>query len=325
MTDFVAAVSISGRDLLAGEYHVAYRLQMEPAPSDLETLARQLERAPDYRVLRRVAPLATRPVPDGLQTRQGLFVDVETTGLDPIADEIIELAMLPFTYGLDGEIYAVHPPFSRLREPGRPIPPEVTRLTGIDDAMVAGQRLEPDEVAEFIAPAALILAHNAAFDRLFLEAFCEAFAAKPWGCSLAQVPWADEGFEGGKLGHLLMQAGRFFDGHRAVHDCEAAVELLSLPLPRSGRPGLLPLLEAARMRGRRVWAVQAPFEARARLKARGYRWNDGENGRPRAWHVDVEDAAVAAELAFLKAEIYGRETEILTTPVTPYNRFSARI
>ena len=298
---------------------------MEPAPPDLETLARQLERSPDYRVLRRVASLPTRSVPEGVPTRQGLFVDVETTGLDPATDEIIELAMLPFTYGMDGEIYAVHPPFSRLREPGRPIPPEVTRLTGIDDAMVAGQRLDPEEVSAFIAPGALILAHNAAFDRLFLEAFCDAFAAKPWGCSLAQVPWSEEGFEGGKLGHLLMQAGRFFDGHRAVHDCEAAVELLSLPLPRSGRPALLPLLEAARIRGQRVWAVQAPFEARTRLKSRGYRWNDGENGRPRAWHIDVEDPAVAAERQFLISEIYGRDTDILTSPVTAYNRFSARI
>ena len=298
---------------------------MEPSPAELETLARRLEGSPDYRVLRRVTPVPTRPVPDGLQTRLGLFVDVETTGLDAGTDEIIELAMLPFTYGLDGGIYQVHPPFSQLRQPGRPIPPEITRLTGIDDALVAGQQIAPEAVAAFIAPAALILAHNAAFDRLFLEAFCEAFATKPWGCSLAQVPWSEEGFEGGKLGHLLMQAGRFFDGHRAVHDCEAAVELLSLPLPRSGRPALLPLLEAARMRGRRVWAVQAPFEARTRLKARGYRWNDGENGRPKAWHIDVEEAAVEAERQFLTSEIYGRETEILTTPVTAYNRFSARV
>jgi DNA polymerase-3 subunit epsilon len=297
---------------------------MELGPEQLESLARQLEGSPDYRVLRRVAPLPMRPVPDGLQTRQGLFVDVETTGLDPATDEIIELAMLPFTYGLDGEIYGVHPPFSELRQPSGPIPPEVTRLTGIDDAVVAGHRLDPDAVAAFIAPAALIVAHNAAFDRLFLEAFSEAFAAKPWGCSLAQVPWSEEGFEGGKLGHLLMQAGRFFDGHRAVHDCEAAVELLSLPLPRSGRPGLLPLLAAARAPGWRIWATQAPFEAKDLLKARGYRWNDGENGRPRAWNLEVADSAKADELSFLQTRVYGRAVELPVTRIDAYNRFSAR-
>ena len=96
---------------------------MESGPTELEILARQLERSPDYRVLRRVAALPTRPVPDGVPTRQGLFVDVETTGLDPATDEIIELAMLPFTYGMDGAIYEVHPAFSRLRQPDRPIPP----------------------------------------------------------------------------------------------------------------------------------------------------------------------------------------------------------
>jgi len=298
---------------------------MESGRSELETCARVLEGSPDYRVLRRVAPLAERPVPDGVQTRLGLFVDVETTGLDAATDEIIELAMLPFVYGLDGVIYRVEAPFSQLRQPGRPIPAEVARLTGIDDALVAGHSIDPDAVAAFIAPAALVLAHNAAFDRLFLEAFCDAFAAKPWGCSLSQVPWSEEGFEGGKLGHLVMQAGRFFDGHRAVNDCEAAVELLSLPLPRSGRTALSALLEAARVPGRRIWATHAPFEARARLKARGYRWNDGENGRPKAWHVEVSEPAAEAELRFLQAEVYGREAEIPTTPVTAYNRFSARV
>ncbi len=298
---------------------------MESGRSELETCARVLDGSPDYRVLRRVAPLAERPVPHGVQTRLGLFVDVETTGLDPAADEIVELAMLPFVYGLDGVIYRVDPPFSQLRQPGRPIPAEVTRLTGIDDALVAGHSIDPDAVAAFIASAALVLAHNAAFDRLFLEAFCDAFAAKPWGCSLTQVPWSEEGFEGGKLGHLVMQAGRFFDGHRAVNDCEAAVELLSLPLPGSGRTALSALLAAARVPGRRIWATQAPFEARARLKARGYRWNDGENGRPKAWHIEVAEPAAEAELRFLQAEVYGREAEIPTTPVTAYNRFSARV
>jgi DNA polymerase-3 subunit epsilon len=200
----------------------------------------------------------------------------------------------------------------------------VTRLTGIDDAMVAGHRLEPEVVAEFIAPAALIVAHNAAFDRQFLESFSDAFAAKPWGCSLVQVPWSEEGFEGGKLGHLLLQAGRFFDGHRAAHDCEAAVELLSLPLPRSGRGALLPLLEAARTPGWHIWATQAPFESKDLLKARGYRWNDGENGRPRAWSLEVADRAKADELSFLQSSVYGRAVDLPVTRIDAYNRFSAR-
>jgi hypothetical protein len=42
--------------------------------------------------------LEETPAPD-TALRTGLVVDVETTGLDPNLDEIIELAMTPFRYG----------------------------------------------------------------------------------------------------------------------------------------------------------------------------------------------------------------------------------
>ncbi|WP_018113012.1 exonuclease domain-containing protein [Caulobacter sp. UNC279MFTsu5.1] len=61
--------------------------------------------------------------------------DVETTGLDWRQDEIIELAMVPFRYGVDGRIYEVGKAFHGFRQPTRPIPPEITALTGIDDAI----------------------------------------------------------------------------------------------------------------------------------------------------------------------------------------------
>jgi DNA polymerase-3 subunit epsilon len=74
-----------------------------------------LEETGDYRVLRRLAPPRSSPPPDGVPTRLGLFVDVETTGLEPVHDEIIELAMAPFTYGLDGQIFGIGQHFNRLR------------------------------------------------------------------------------------------------------------------------------------------------------------------------------------------------------------------
>jgi hypothetical protein len=93
---------------------------------DLETIARTLEASGTYRVLRRLAPhIAVKP-PPGVVTRQGLVVDVETTGLAAARQEIIELAMVPFTYGLDGRIYAVGEPFHGLRQPSEPISAEIT-------------------------------------------------------------------------------------------------------------------------------------------------------------------------------------------------------
>ena len=102
--------------------------------------------------------------------------------------------------------------------------PEITAITGITNEMVAGQIIDPAEVAKFAAPASLVIAHNAAFDRRFLERFSDVFSTKPWACSLSQIDWAAEGFEGTKLAYLAQAAGFFYDRHRAMHDCLATVD-----------------------------------------------------------------------------------------------------
>jgi DNA polymerase-3 subunit epsilon len=295
------------------------------AAAELEAMAQTLERSGDYRVLRRLAPLMTRPPPPDIPTRLGLFVDAETTGLDPARDEIIELAMAPFTYGVDGEIYAVGDAFQQLRQPSKPIPPEITAITGIDDAMVAGKSIDPRAVSSFAAPAALVVAHNAAFDRKFLERYCETFNTKPWACSMSEIDWAGEGYEGTKLAYLAAGAGFFYERHRATHDCMAAIELLARVHPKSGRTGLAQLLERARRPSWRIWAENSPFDLKDVLKARGYRWNGEGGASPRAWFIDVAEEARAAEEAFLKAEIYRGEIDLLVRRVDAYDRFSDRV
>jgi len=287
-------------------------------------MAGALEGSGDYRVLRRLALRPAIEPPPGVATRQGLFVDVETTGLDPARDEIIELAMAPFTYGMDGRIYAVGEVFQQLREPSRPIPPEVTAITGIDDAMVAGHRIDPADVARFAAPAALVVAHNAAFDRKFLERFCETFTTKPWACSMSQVDWAAAGYEGVKLSYLAAGAGFFYDRHRAAQDCLAAIELLARVHAGSDRTALAQLLDRARAPSYRIWAENAPFDLKDVLKARGYRWNGEGSGAPRAWYVDVDAGDHAAEMAFLRAEIYRGEIDLLVRRIDAHDRFSER-
>ncbi|RAK53005.1 3'-5' exonuclease [Phenylobacterium deserti] len=287
-------------------------------------MAAALEASGRYRVLRKLEDWSPVAPPSGAPTRLGLFVDVETTGLDPARCEILELAMAPFTYGLDGTIYSVGAPFHGLREPSAPIPPEVTALTGLTDEMVAGRRIDPAEVAAFAAPAALVVAHNAGFDRRFLERFCETFTTKPWACSMSQVDWAAEGFEGTKLAYLAGGAGFFYEKHRATHDCLAAIALLGRPLPRSGAPALARLLEAARAPVYRIWAEGAPFDLKDQLKARGYRWNGESNGLPRAWWRDVAEAERADELAWLQAEIYRGEVDLLVRRIDAHDRFSDR-
>lgn len=291
---------------------------------DFEAMAAALEATGDYRILRRIKPRRQMLERDGSKTRLGILIDLETTGLDASRDEIIEMALVPFEYGLDGRIFEVGAAFSALRQPANPIPPEITELTGITDEMVAGKTIDPAEVAAFVVPAALIIAHNAAFDRKFAERFCEVFTAKPWGCSQSQVNWRAEGFEGTRLGYLLAGCGLFHNGHRATDDCLATLEILARPLPVSGVPALAKLLEAARQPTCRVWAEGAPFDLKDSLKARGYRWSDGSDGRPRSWYIDVAEDRLRVELDYLRKDIYQRDVEPPVMRIGAHDRFSVR-
>ncbi|MBN9529766.1 MAG: 3'-5' exonuclease [Alphaproteobacteria bacterium] len=296
-----------------------------PGPAELERMAAELEASPDYRVLRRLRPRSMLNPADGTPTRRAVFLDLETTGLDPTRDEIIEIAMVPFTYGADGKIFEIGEPYASLRQPSRPIPPEISALTGIDDAMVEGKAVDLDAVRAMAGGAAVVIAHNAAFDRPFAEGLDGIFATRPWACSMSQVPWSDEGFEGTKLGYLAARQGFFFDGHRAIDDCLAAIELLARRQPISGELALQQLLDAARRPGWRIWAEGAPFELKDRLKARRYRWNGEANGKPRAWFVDVAEERFDDELAFLRDEIFAREVDPFACRITAHNRFSDRV
>lgn len=282
-----------------------------------------LEAEGDFRVLRRLQPSEPmKVVPHGL--RRAVLVDVETTGLDANRDEIIELAMVPFFYSMNDEIVGVGEAFSALRQPTSPIPAEVTKLTGIDDAMVAGKAIDSAEVAAF-AGDNLIVAHNAPFDRGFLEKFCPALMRNPWACSMSEVRWADEGFESSKLAYLALSSGFYYDRHRAVHDCHAVIELLSRTLPVTGGGALATLLASARGRTVRCWAENSPFESKDLLKQRGYRWNGDDNGQPRAWWIDVREADFESEKTFLCTEIYKRDMTFRTATITASTRHSIRI
>jgi DNA polymerase III subunit epsilon len=291
-----------------------------------EDLARTLDETGDYRVLRRLKPQQHMNALDGTDTKLAIFLDLETTGLDPERDEIIELAMVPFRYSNDGRIFEVHDAFDELREPSSgTIPEEITRITGITDEMVRGKTVNSERVAEIAAPAALIIAHNANFDRKFAEKTFDIFSTKAWACSMTQIPWKQELFEGMKLEYLAMKSGFFYDAHRAATDCYAGIELLSKPLPQSGILALQTLLEEARKPTCRVWAENAPFDFKDMLKARGYRWNDGNDGRPKSWYCDIQETELEDELRYLRSEIYQREVDVSVVKISAFDRFSVRV
>jgi len=56
-----------------------------------------------------------------------------------------------------------------LNEPSRTIPEEAIKLHGITNEMAAGHKIDGDAITAFASDAAVVIAHNAAFDRKFAE------------------------------------------------------------------------------------------------------------------------------------------------------------
>jgi DNA polymerase III subunit epsilon len=292
---------------------------------NLAAMADTLNLSPDYRVLRRLIPRLPYVPSPNQETLTAVLLDTETTGLDARKDEVIELGMVKFDYLPDGLITGVRDTFSALNEPSVPISDEVTALTGVTDETVAGHRIDEAAVNAFVDDAAIVIAHNSGFDRKFAERYWIVFEQKAWGCSATEIDWRKHGFAGAQLGYLLNGAGFFHHAHRAVDDCHALLEVLAHELPTTGAPALALLLETARKATVRVWAEQSPFELKDSLKKRGYRWNDGSDGRPKSWFVDVCETTLDQEIAFLRTEIYLRDVEPRRQALTAFTRFSARI
>ncbi|MGO4405232.1 3'-5' exonuclease [Bosea sp. RAF48] len=296
------------------------------APSDWneEAAAQRLEQSDRYRVLRKLVPRPIIPRAESAFPNLAVLVDTETTGLNHAKDEIIEIGVVAFTYDDEGAIGDVVGIYSGLREPSEPIPAEITRLTGITDDMVAGREIDVVALDALIEPADLVIAHNAAFDRPFCEKLSPTFASKAWACSVREIPWADLGFEGNKLGYLVGQFGLFHEGHRAADDCNALLEVLARPAGEGGARPFSELLRSSERSRVCIYAENAPFDMKDHLKGRGYRWSDGSDRKPRAWWIEIDDELQEEEFRYLRTEIYcWEDAEPLTIRLTAFDRYRA--
>ncbi|WP_425406856.1 3'-5' exonuclease [Hwanghaeella sp.] len=289
---------------------------------DNNAAAALLDADPDFRVLRRLEVSLIPVSPPGEMTRRAVFLDTETTGTDVLQDQVIELAMVAFDYDpASGAVHKVYEEeaFNRFRDPGRPIPPEATRVNNITDDMVAGQTISDEEVEAFLEGVGLVIAHSASFDRPMVEKTWPVFQGLNWACSIEDLGWKERGFASNSLEYLVMKQGYFFEGHRAKIDCLAGIAVLAATLP-TGEKVLAGLLDSARKARTLVRAVNSPFETKDILRARGYRWDAAD----RVWWTLTED--LEAEQAWLADHVYGgRLPPLPLAPVRADNRFSLRV
>lgn len=156
------------------------------------------------------------------------FIDVETTGLNPEKDEIIEFSIVLFAFDQEtGEIKGIIDEYTGLREPDRRIPKAASEIHGLTRKDVRGKVLDNAKINRMINWADFLVSHNAEFDSNFVQNLFGRYD-KPWLCSMDGIDWKAKGFRSKSLQNLLKDHNITIDeAHRANADVKACLTLLS--------------------------------------------------------------------------------------------------
>ncbi len=161
--------------------------------------------------------------------------DLETTGMSPVFDRIVEIAAVRIE--LDGTATA----YQTLVNPGRRIPPGASAVHRITDAMVAGAPAFDVAARAFLALAegSTLVAHNARFDLGFLQESLVRCGLELWeGRTLDSIRMLKQS-HAGLPSYSLQRLRAYFAlddpwedmaAHRAAADVEWTRQLLALSL-----------------------------------------------------------------------------------------------
>ena len=185
--------------------------------------------ATDFTVRGKRRPLVERPVerddPDG-DASPFCVLDIETTGFSPQRDSIIEIAVVrrDTEDGITRERV-----LNELVRPSGNIPKRIRELTGITNETVADADTIDRvlfRVAAFVGDAPIV-AHNAHFDRRFLEHNARlmgmTFGGNEWVCTMRMAQRVPLGgpYRLGALAERLDVPDQ--GSHRALDDCRATI------------------------------------------------------------------------------------------------------
>ena len=167
-----------------------------------------------------------REVLGDLEKLSYVVVDIETTGLDPVLHEIIEIGALKI------ENKEIKGTYQTLIQPSTTIPPEIEKLTGISQEMVINQPSISEALSSFLkfASNSILIAHNADFDLSFLkEHFVKWLKMEFKNSSLCTMKLAQKLLPG--LGNYRLDTvASYFNiptpgRHRALSDAEITYQV----------------------------------------------------------------------------------------------------
>lgn len=166
----------------------------------------------------------TADISNYLRDNKFVVFDLETTGLNPERDEIIEIGACLVE---NGEITKT---FETLIRPSFPIPPDATKVNHIDDEMVKNCPTYEEVVGDFykFCDGSIMVAYNANFDKSFVDIYSEKLFYKFNNKVVDAMIVAQnkiKGLKNYKLKTVLEKLEITNEGaHRAVHDAIATAK-----------------------------------------------------------------------------------------------------
>jgi len=171
-------------------------------------------------------------------------IDIEATGFDPSKSDIIEIACLRVEGGI------ITDRFSTLVNPGYPLPPKITELTGITNAMLVGKPKVEEVLPKFLKfiGDSVLVAHRVEKDIAFIDKYYRMLYGKrfrpPHICTLSLAKNVLPNLKRYSLKDLADQFGiEYRRVHRAMDDAQITalvfLELLKILWHRLGIGGYL--------------------------------------------------------------------------------------
>ena len=191
-----------------------------------------------------------------------VVVDLETTGLSPGSARICELgAVRVRALELDGSLQL-------LVNPGRPLPPAIAALTGLNDGELRRAPSAGAAVRRFLAFAGdgVLVAHNARFDIGFLDREVERLTGRRLAGPVVDTVWLARRLLSGRVSRFGLASLAHFCGtaarpcHRALPDAEATAEILLVLIglaQERGATSVAELCDLAAPRARRVYGKRS--------------------------------------------------------------------
>ena len=212
-----------------------------------------------------------------------LILDTETTGLEPVSAQCIEVGAVLFYVPSRSVLSQVSFLLPAAANPAKHVNGIAAEVTRLSQPWQAGLQ----HFRALLAAADAVLAHNASFDAKWFGLGPLPPVDKPWICSMDDIEWPPERHlrNPPSVRDLALAYGvPVWAAHRALTDCTYLVQVLE-------RCDNLEDLLAAAVEPKLLFRANLPYAERHLAKQAGFRWNEPVRG---AWSRRLSDRQAQA-------------------------------